>query len=29
LVGPDGEQIRGRFTNTPIQGQDLHDLLDE
>ncbi len=29
LVGPDGEQIRGRFTNKPIQGQDLHDLLDE
>jgi threonine synthase len=29
LVDPDGEQIRGRFTNTPIQGQDLHDLLDE
>jgi len=29
LVGPDGEQIRGRFANTPIQGQDLHDLLDE
>jgi len=27
LVGPDGEQIRGRFTNKPIQGQDLHDLL--
>jgi threonine synthase len=29
LVGPNGEQIRGRFINTPIQGQDLHDLLDE
>jgi threonine synthase len=29
LVGPDGEQIRGRFINTPIQGQDLQDLQDE
>ena len=28
LVGPDGEQIRGRFINTPIQGQDLEDLQD-
>jgi threonine synthase len=28
LVGPDGEQIRGRFINTPIQGQDLQDLQD-
>jgi len=29
LVGPDGEQIRGRFTNAPIQGQDLQDLQNE
>jgi len=29
LIGPNGEQIRGRFTNTPIQGQDLQDLQDE
>ncbi|HXC68804.1 MAG TPA: threonine synthase [Pyrinomonadaceae bacterium] len=29
LVGPDGEQMRGRFTNAPIQGQDLQDLQNE
>jgi len=29
LVGPDGEQIRGRFTNAPIQAQDLQDLQNE
>jgi hypothetical protein len=28
LIGPDHEQIRGRFVNTPIQRQDLQDLQD-
>ena len=27
LISPDAQQIRGRFVNKPIRGQDLQDLI--
>ena len=29
LSGPDGQEIRGRFVNKPIRGQDLQDFLQD
>ena len=26
LIGPDAQEIRGRFVNKPIRGQDLQDF---